>query len=109
MMRVGDSNIELFGMTEGRYDLAATLVDREGLSRNCWTGDEISFRIESTPLDERNRSSMLLRGLQSLGRDGGRVGQILKDGWLRQPRTHSDFGYVTAVWGDKYIDNVLAW
>lgn len=101
------ANIELFGLTEGHYKLTAVLVDRDETGRECWANADVSFTI--LVREATNRSEALLGGLRSLSQKGGRMAGASRSSWLPQPRTHSDFGYVTAIWGDAYIDNVIAW
>jgi len=105
---VGEPNVEIFGLTEGRYVLQAALVDARSVGRDCWKGETISFTVESHTY--QNRSGSLLAGMRSHRRSGGR-GQSSRQRrpFFMQPKKHSDFGYVTVFWGEKYLDNVIAW
>merc|ERR1719203_31773 len=108
VMPVGESNIELFGVIDGRYELHAVLMDHDQVGRSCWKSDHIVFTVEKQ-LSE-NRSVALLKGIEKLRQEGGRSGPVRKGKpWLPMPQSHEDFGYVIALWGDGYIDNVLAW
>lgn len=100
------NNLELFGLTRGTYQMIALLVDHDGRTRKCWGISQASFSIyKQTPL---NRSDALLHSLQSLHQSGGRMRRAERP-WMRLPQTHHDFGYVTALWGNAYMDNVIAW
>lgn len=105
--RVAEPNFELFGLMPGYYSIMVMLVDLQGFTRNCWLGHPITFTVGYPKFV--NRSVALLQGLDNIHQSGGRIGEPMDVPWLMQPFDHGDFAYVTALWGDDYVDTVLAW
>lgn len=99
---------EIFGIQEGKWFLQFRLIDGDGNSRDCWDSPQIRFKVLAR---ERSRASQRERIVRALHRNAEYSRAHIGDArpFLQQPEELENFAYVTALWNNAYIDNVMAW